>query len=68
MLISKCCVNLQINDDDVCLLRGQIPDLNNILDRDDFTIMKRAIYATQVCACVRACKLIFNSTSPLSSN
>lgn len=53
MLISKCCVNLQINDDDVCLLRGQIPDLNNILDRDDFTIMKRAIYATQVCACVR---------------
>lgn len=71
MLISKCCVNLQIDDDDVCMssfIRGQIPDLNNILDRDDFTIMKRAIYATQVCACVRACKLIFNSTSPLSSN
>lgn len=55
MLISKCCVNLQIDDDDVCMssfIRGQIPDLNNILDRDDFTIMKRAIYATQVCACV----------------
>lgn len=31
------------------VIRGQIPDLNNILDRDDFTIMKRAIYATQVC-------------------
>ncbi|KAK7895691.1 hypothetical protein WMY93_021016 [Mugilogobius chulae] len=29
------------------LLRGQIPDMNSILDRDDFTIMKRAIYATQ---------------------
>lgn len=71
MLISKCCVNLQIDDDDVCMssfIRGQIPDLNNILDRDDFTIMKRAIYATQVCvrACVR--EIIFNSTSPLSSN
>lgn len=54
MLISKCCVNLQIDDDDVCMssfIRGQIPDLNNILDRDDFTIMKRAIYATQVCVC-----------------
>lgn len=58
MLISKCCVNLQIDDDDVCMssfIRGQIPDLNNILDRDDFTIMKRAIYATQVCVCVRVC-------------
>lgn len=57
MLISKCCVNLQIDDDDVCMssfIRGQIPDLNNILDRDDFTIMKRAIYATQVCVCVCA--------------
>lgn len=31
-----------------CVLRGQIPDMNTILDRDDFTIMKRAIYATQV--------------------
>lgn len=30
------------------VLRGQIPDMNSILDRDDFTIMKRAIYATQV--------------------
>ncbi|XP_051544751.1 glycogen [starch] synthase, liver [Myxocyprinus asiaticus] len=29
------------------LLRGEIPDMNKILDRDDFTIMKRAIYATQ---------------------
>ncbi|KAM7366788.1 hypothetical protein PAMP_014732 [Pampus punctatissimus] len=29
------------------LLKGQIPDMNTILDRDDFTIMKRAIYATQ---------------------
>ena len=33
---------------DSSVLRGQIPDMNSILDRDDFTIMKRAIYATQV--------------------
>uniref|UniRef100_A0A8C2FJI0 Glycogen [starch] synthase n=1 Tax=Cyprinus carpio TaxID=7962 RepID=A0A8C2FJI0_CYPCA len=30
------------------LLRGEIPDMSKILDRDDFTIMKRAIYATQI--------------------
>ncbi|XP_043964585.1 glycogen [starch] synthase, liver [Gambusia affinis] len=29
------------------LLTGNIPDMNTILDRDDLTIMKRAIYATQ---------------------
>ncbi|XP_023672546.1 glycogen [starch] synthase, liver [Paramormyrops kingsleyae] len=29
------------------LLKGEIPDMNTILDRDDVTIMKRAIYATQ---------------------
>ncbi|XP_009075706.1 PREDICTED: glycogen [starch] synthase, liver isoform X2 [Acanthisitta chloris] len=29
------------------LLKGEIPDLNKILDRDDITIMKRAIYSTQ---------------------
>uniref|UniRef100_A0A4W3JBA3 Glycogen [starch] synthase n=1 Tax=Callorhinchus milii TaxID=7868 RepID=A0A4W3JBA3_CALMI len=29
------------------LLKGEIPDMNRILDRDDLTIMKRAIYATQ---------------------
>ncbi|XP_021572096.1 glycogen [starch] synthase, liver isoform X2 [Carlito syrichta] len=29
------------------LLRGEIPDMNNILDRDDITIMKRAIFSTQ---------------------
>ncbi|KAM9309216.1 glycogen [starch] synthase, liver [Pholidichthys leucotaenia] len=29
------------------LLKGQIPDMNTILDRDDYTIMKRAIYSTQ---------------------
>lgn len=28
--------------------RGEIPDMSKILDKDDFTIMKRAIYATQV--------------------
>lgn len=30
------------------ILRGEIPDMSSILNRDDFTIMKRAIYATQV--------------------
>ncbi|TFK01794.1 F-box only protein 22 [Platysternon megacephalum] len=29
------------------LLKGEIPDLNKILDRDDVTIMKRAIFSTQ---------------------
>lgn len=29
------------------LLKGEIPDMSNILERDDFSIMKRAIYATQ---------------------
>ncbi|KAF4802503.1 Glycogen [starch] synthase, liver [Turdus rufiventris] len=29
------------------LLKGEIPDLNKILDRDDISIMKRAIYSTQ---------------------
>ncbi|KAG7234510.1 hypothetical protein INR49_004525 [Caranx melampygus] len=29
------------------LLKGNIPDMGSILDRDDFTIMKRAIFATQ---------------------
>ncbi|KAJ8261975.1 hypothetical protein GJAV_G00160650 [Gymnothorax javanicus] len=29
------------------LLKGEIPDMNKILDKDDFTIMKRAIYSTE---------------------
>ncbi|XP_056409803.1 glycogen [starch] synthase, liver-like [Hyla sarda] len=29
------------------LLRGEIPDMNKILDRDDLSIMKRAIFSTQ---------------------
>uniref|UniRef100_UPI00398F315A glycogen [starch] synthase, liver isoform X1 n=1 Tax=Pristiophorus japonicus TaxID=55135 RepID=UPI00398F315A len=29
------------------LLKGETPDMNKFLDRDDLTIMKRAIYATQ---------------------
>ncbi|KAM9312512.1 glycogen [starch] synthase, liver [Gastrophryne carolinensis] len=29
------------------LLKGEIPDMNKILDRDDLTVMKRAIYSTQ---------------------
>ncbi|XP_072128515.1 glycogen [starch] synthase, muscle-like isoform X2 [Mobula birostris] len=29
------------------LLEGEMPDISSILDREDFTMMKRAIYATQ---------------------
>ncbi|CAL8242574.1 unnamed protein product [Merluccius merluccius] len=29
------------------LLKGEIPEMSTILDRDDFTMMKRAIYATE---------------------
>ncbi|XP_069755204.1 glycogen [starch] synthase, muscle-like [Narcine bancroftii] len=29
------------------LLEGEMPDINSILNREDFTMMKRAIYATQ---------------------
>ncbi|KAL2776752.1 glycogen [starch] synthase, liver [Daubentonia madagascariensis] len=43
------------------LLRGEIPDMNNILDRDDLTIMKRAIFSTQVILHPE----FLSSTSPL---
>ncbi|TRY81368.1 hypothetical protein DNTS_021188 [Danionella cerebrum] len=42
------------------LLRGEIPDLSQILDRDDFTIMKRAIFATQVSRCMTLLFLVEN--------
>lgn len=28
-------------------IRGQLPDVSKMLDKEDFTIMKRAIFATQ---------------------
>lgn len=28
--------------------RGSLPDMNKMLDKEDFTMMKRAIFATQV--------------------
>lgn len=31
----------------VSLVRGQLPDVSKMLDREDFTMMKRAIFATQ---------------------
>uniref|UniRef100_A0A803VKF4 Glycogen [starch] synthase n=1 Tax=Ficedula albicollis TaxID=59894 RepID=A0A803VKF4_FICAL len=43
------------------LLRGEIPDLNKILDRDDISIMKRAIFSTQVILHPE----FLSSTSPL---
>uniref|UniRef100_A0AAX7VJJ7 Glycogen [starch] synthase n=1 Tax=Astatotilapia calliptera TaxID=8154 RepID=A0AAX7VJJ7_ASTCA len=52
------------------LLKGQIPDLNNILDRDDFTIMKRAIYATQRHSLppVTTHNMLDDSADPILSN
>ncbi|XP_056605058.1 glycogen [starch] synthase, liver [Triplophysa dalaica] len=52
------------------LLRGEIPDMNKILDRDDFTIMKRAIYATQRHSFppVTTHNMLDDSTDPILSN
>uniref|UniRef100_A0A7N6BFL7 Glycogen [starch] synthase n=1 Tax=Anabas testudineus TaxID=64144 RepID=A0A7N6BFL7_ANATE len=50
--------------------QGQIPDMNSILDRDDFTIMKRAIYATQRHSLppVTTHNMLDDSTDPILSN
>uniref|UniRef100_A0A3B4XNX5 Glycogen [starch] synthase n=2 Tax=Seriola lalandi dorsalis TaxID=1841481 RepID=A0A3B4XNX5_SERLL len=52
------------------LLKGNIPDMNSILDRDDFTIMKRAIYATQRHSLppVTTHNMLDDSTDPILSN
>uniref|UniRef100_A0A673JV73 Glycogen [starch] synthase n=1 Tax=Sinocyclocheilus rhinocerous TaxID=307959 RepID=A0A673JV73_9TELE len=52
------------------LLRGEIPDMSKILDRDDFTIMKRAIYATQrhTFPPVTTHNMLDDSTDPILSN
>uniref|UniRef100_A0A8D3AW84 Glycogen [starch] synthase n=1 Tax=Scophthalmus maximus TaxID=52904 RepID=A0A8D3AW84_SCOMX len=52
------------------LLKGTIPDMNSILDRDDFTIMKRAIYATQRHSLppVTTHNMLKDSTDPILSN
>ncbi|KAF4114660.1 glycogen [starch] synthase, liver [Onychostoma macrolepis] len=52
------------------LLRGEIPDISKILDRDDFTIMKRAIYATQRHSLppVTTHNMLDDSTDPILSN
>ncbi|KAM6895415.1 glycogen [starch] synthase, liver [Xenentodon cancila] len=52
------------------LLKGHIPDMNAILDRDDFTIMKRAIYATQRHSLppVTTHNMLDDSTDPILSN
>uniref|UniRef100_A0AC11B207 Glycogen synthase 2 n=1 Tax=Ovis aries TaxID=9940 RepID=A0AC11B207_SHEEP len=51
------------------LLRGEIPDMNNILDRDDRTIMKRAIFSTQRQSLppVTTHNMIDDSTDPILS-
>ncbi|XP_061769167.1 glycogen [starch] synthase, liver isoform X2 [Nerophis ophidion] len=52
------------------LLKGQIPNMNSILDRDDLTIMKRAIYATQRHSLppVTTHNMLDDSTDPILSN
>lgn len=52
------------------LLRGEIPDMSKILDRDDFTIMKRAIYATQRHSLppVTTHNMLDDSTDPILGN
>ncbi|MEJ1280044.1 glycogen synthase 2 [Cricetulus griseus] len=51
------------------LLRGEIPDMNSILDRDDITIMKRAIFSTQRQSLppVTTHNMIDDSTDPILS-
>ncbi|XP_026065312.1 glycogen [starch] synthase, liver-like [Carassius auratus] len=52
------------------LLRGEIPDMSKILNRDDFTIMKRAIFATQRNSLppVTTHNMLDDSTDPILSN
>ncbi|XP_051247992.1 glycogen [starch] synthase, liver [Dicentrarchus labrax] len=52
------------------LLKGEIPDMNSILERDDFTIMKRAIYATQRHSLppVTTHNMLDDTTDPILSN
>ncbi|XP_071777837.1 glycogen [starch] synthase, liver [Centroberyx gerrardi] len=52
------------------LLKGEIPDMNTILDRDDFTMMKRAIYATQRHSLppVTTHNMLDDSTDPILAN
>uniref|UniRef100_A0A3Q7PPK0 Glycogen [starch] synthase n=1 Tax=Callorhinus ursinus TaxID=34884 RepID=A0A3Q7PPK0_CALUR len=51
------------------LLRGEIPDMDKILDRDDITIMKRAIFSTQRQSLppVTTHNMIDDSTDPILS-
>ncbi|KAH0617139.1 hypothetical protein JD844_028839 [Phrynosoma platyrhinos] len=51
------------------LLRGEIPDMNKIIDRDDLTIIKRAIYSTQRQSLppVTTHNMIDDSTDPILS-
>ncbi|TST22540.1 Glycogen [starch] synthase, muscle [Bagarius yarrelli] len=51
-------------------LWAEIPDMSKILDKDDFTIMKRAIYATQrhTLPPVTTHNMLDDSTDPILSN
>uniref|UniRef100_A0A8C5FR95 Glycogen [starch] synthase n=1 Tax=Gadus morhua TaxID=8049 RepID=A0A8C5FR95_GADMO len=52
------------------LLKGEIPEMNNILDRDDFSVMKRAIYATQrhTLPPVTTHNMLDDATDPILAN
>lgn len=56
-----------IHISDVQFARGEIPDMDSILDRDDFTIMKRAIYATQVIRSMLPSSLFWLEIWPFTS-
>ncbi|XP_060937588.1 glycogen [starch] synthase, liver [Limanda limanda] len=52
------------------LLKGVIPDMNTILDRDDFSMMKRAIFSTQrqTLPPVTTHNMLDDATDPILSN
>ncbi|XP_034434306.1 glycogen [starch] synthase, liver [Hippoglossus hippoglossus] len=52
------------------LLKGEIPDMNSILDRDDFSMMKRAIFSTQrqTLPPVTTHNMLDDATDPILSN
>ncbi|XP_053270590.1 glycogen [starch] synthase, liver [Pleuronectes platessa] len=52
------------------LLKGVIPDMNAILDRDDFSMMKRAIFSTQrqTLPPVTTHNMLDDATDPILSN
>lgn len=44
---SECLLDEDLNADFSALDSGQLPEVSKMLDKEDFTMMKRAIFATQ---------------------